>query len=291
MYMDRQTTSVAPSIRVWYGVCVTSEPIKLICIDVDNTLVDEFKNVPEPNREAIRWACFEKEAHIAINSGRIAPSTRDYMNRLGVRDAFPSLGGCIVQDWDGTIIEESFIDKDIALEINGIARSIGCTMFVYHHDLWYLDPGNDFWAESEFQATGIRGTILDTDSFIQGQAPNKMLGVQADPHKTDLLMERIADRYSKYIDCFKSDPRFLEIMPKGVNKGTAVQALCRHYGIGRENVMSLGDYYNDIDMFKASGISVAMANAPEDIKRMVTYVTQADNVNAGVAEAIYRFLS
>lgn len=52
---------------VWYGVCVTSEPIKLICIDVDNTLVDEFKNVPEPNREAIRWACFEKEAHIAID--------------------------------------------------------------------------------------------------------------------------------------------------------------------------------------------------------------------------------
>ena len=55
--------------------------------------------------------------------------------------------------------------------------------------------------------------------------------------------------------------------------------------------MSLGDYYNDIDMFKASGISVAMANAPDDIKQMATYVTQADNVNAGVAEAIYRFLS
>ena len=55
--------------------------------------------------------------------------------------------------------------------------------------------------------------------------------------------------------------------------------------------MSIGDYYNDIDMFLASGISVAMANAPEDIKSQVTYVTKADNLRCGVAEAICRFLS
>ena len=76
-----------------------------------------------------------------------------------------------------------------------------------------------------------------------------------------------------------------------MNKGTAVQALCRHYGLQKENVMSIGDYYNDIDMFLASGISVAMANAPEDIKSQVTYVTKADNLRCGVAEAICRFLS
>ncbi len=269
---------------------MNTDPIKLICIDVDNTLVDDDKNIPEGNREAIRWAHFEKGAHIAINSGRIAPSTRDYMERLGVHDAFPSLGGCIVHDWDGTIIEESFIDRDISLEINAMAREIGCTLFIYHHDSWYLDPGNEFWAESEFRATRIRGIILDTDIFIRSQAPNKMLGVQADPSRTDLLKKRIAARFNSSIDCFKSDPRFLEIVPKGINKGTAVQALCRHYGIEKCNVMSIGDYYNDLDMFEASGISVAMANAPDDIKSRVSYVTSADNVHCGVAEAIRRFL-
>jgi len=273
-----------------YGIPVNTDPIKLICIDVDNTLVDDGKNIPEGNREAIRWAHFEKGAHIAINSGRIAPSTRDYMERLGVQDAYPSLGGCIVQDWDGSIIEEHFIDKEVSLEINAVSREIGCTLFVYHHDKWYLDPGNDYWAESEFKATKIRGIILDTDLFIRTQAPNKMLGVQADPSLTDMLMERIAVKYSAYIDCFKSDPRFLEIVPKGINKGTAVQALCRHYGIEKCNVMAIGDYYNDIDMFRAAGISVAMANAPEDIKKMVTYVTSADNIHCGVAEAINRFV-
>ena len=54
--------------------------------------------------------------------------------------------------------------------------------------------------------------------------------------------------------------------------------------------MAIGDYYNDIAMFNASGISVAMANSPEDIKKQVTYVTKADNVHCGVAEAIYSFM-
>ncbi|MCR5443879.1 MAG: Cof-type HAD-IIB family hydrolase [Sphaerochaetaceae bacterium] len=265
--------------------------IKLICIDVDNTLVDDRKNIPEPNRDAIRWAHFERGAHIAINSGRIAPSTRDYMERLGVHDAYPSLNGCVVQSWDGSFIEENSIDRDVALEINTMARSLGCTMFVYHHDLWYLDPGNDYWAESEFKATGIRGTITDTDTLIRGTVPNKMLGVQVDPCATDILKKRITEAFPDYVDCFKSDPRFLEIVPKGVNKGTAVQALCRHYGIAKENVMAIGDYYNDIDMFRESAVSVAMANAPDDIKGQVTYVTEADNLSCGVAEAIYRFLS
>ncbi|MBO4424396.1 MAG: HAD family phosphatase [Spirochaetales bacterium] len=269
---------------------MNTHPIKLICIDVDNTLVDDRKNIPELNRKAIRWAHFENCAHIAVNSGRIGPSTRDYMERLGVQDAYPSLNGCIVQDWDGSIIEESFIEKEVALKINGIARELGCTMFVYHHDLWYLDPGNDYWAESEFMATNLRGTIIDTDSYIRSQAPNKMLGVQTNPVLTEMLKERIEKLFSVNVDCFKSDPRFLEIMPKGVNKGTAVEALCRHYGIGRENVMAIGDYYNDIAMFNASGISVAMANSPEDIKKQVTYVTKADNVHCGVAEAIYSFM-
>lgn len=263
--------------------------MKLICIDVDNTLVDDQKNIPEPNREAIRWAHFERGAHIAINSGRIAPSTRDYMERLGVHDAYPSLNGCVVQNWDGSFIEENNIVREVALEINSMSRSLGCTMFVYHHDLWYLDPGNDYWAESEFRATNIRGTITDTDSLIRDTAPNKMLGVQIDPVATDLLKERITGRFSEYVDCFKSDPRFLEIVPKGVNKGSAVKALCRHYGIEKKNVMAIGDYYNDIDMFLASGISVAMANAPDDIKSQVSYVTEADNLHCGVAEAIYRF--
>ena len=264
--------------------------IKLISLDVDNTLVDKDKIIPAANIEAVRWAHFEMRAHIAVNSGRISQSTRDYMQRLGVCDAFPSLGGCIVQRWDGSFIEENIIDREVARAINSIARKLGCTNFIYHRDTWHLDPGNEFWASSEYQATKVMGTFLDTDQFLRSTSPNKMLGVHIEPERTTRLQELIQKDYSAFVDCFKSDPRFLEIVPKGINKGTAIRALCSFYGIERENVMSIGDFYNDIDMFRESGISVAMANAPEDVKSQASFVTQADADHAGVAEAIYRFL-
>ena len=264
--------------------------IKLICLDVDNTLVDRDKNIPEKNLEAIRRIHCEMGVHIAVNSGRISGSTRDYMDRLGVHEAFPSLGGCIVQNWDGTIIEEHSIDREAARAINAIGRSLGCSDFVYHRERWYLDPGNEFWASSEYQATKVPGTFMDTDAFLASTAPTKMLGVHSDPERTTKLEQLIRKDFSRYVDCFKSDPRFLEIVPKGINKGTAVQSLCRFYGIAKENVMSMGDFYNDLDMFRESGISVAMANAPEDLKAQVSFVTKADADHAGVAEAIYHFI-
>ncbi len=264
--------------------------IRLICLDVDNTLVDDKKNVPQGNLDAIRWAHVERGVHIAINSGRIAPSTRDYMLRLGVREAFPSLGGCVVQRWDGSIIEEHFVDQAVAIEINNAARALGCTLFVYHHDNWYLDSGNEYWEQSEYNATLVKGIITDTNEVLSSLRPNKLLGVCLEPEKVDSLKDLVLSRFSGKVDCFKSSPYFLEVVPKGVNKGTAVQALCRHYGIGRENVMSIGDFYNDVDMFAASGLSVAMANSPADIKALVSYVTEADYRSCGVAEAIRRFV-
>ena len=264
--------------------------IKLICLDVDNTLVDRYKNIPAKNLEAIRRAHLEAGVHIAVNSGRISGSSRNLMERLGVHEAFPSLGGCIVQDWNGAFIEEHSIDREVARAVNLLARKTGCTNFIYHRDRWYLDPGNDFWAASEYRATQIPGTFTDTDSILQATAPSKMLGVHTDPARTTELETLIRKNFSSYVDCFKSDPRFLEIVPKGINKGTAVRALCRFYGIGKENVMSVGDFYNDLDMFRESGISVAMANAPDDVRSQVTFVTESDADHAGVAEAIHHFL-
>lgn len=267
-----------------------TDRIKLICLDIDNTLVDINKNIPENNLKAIRWAYEKKGIHIAVNSSRIGASVRDYMERLGVHEAYPALGGVILQDWDGSIIEEHTVDTQAARAINAVARDLGCTNFIYHHDFWCVDPGNDYWAASEYSATKVPGGFRDTDAFILSDGANKMLGVNSDPEIVSELQTIVQRDFGSYVDCFKSDPKFLEIVPKGINKGTAVLSLCNFYGIGRENVMSMGDFYNDMDMFCQSGISVAMANAPKDIKKAVTFVTKADADHSGVAEAIYHFL-
>ena len=264
--------------------------IELICLDIDGTLIDSDKNIPEENMKAITWAYREKGVRVAVNSGRIAPSARTFMERLGIHEAFSSLGGCIVQRWDGQVIEQHFIDNGVAGGINALARELDCALFLYIGDDWFLDPGHDFWRASESRATGLEGTLTDTMALLSSRAPNKMLGADMDPDKVSRLQEAIRSRYPDQVDCFKSTDIYLEILPKGINKGTAVDVLCRYYGIKKDAVMSIGDYYNDIDMLLASGLPVAMANSPSEVKESAGYVTEADCDHSGVAEAIRRFI-
>lgn len=264
--------------------------IRLVSIDVDNTLVDSAKRIPKENIEAIRWAHLELGVHFTINSGRIAASARHFMDLIGVHECFPSLGGVLVHTWDGDILQEHFVDREASLEICTMARSLGIGLFAYRRENWHLDKGQDYWAQSELKASGIQGEMTDIVSFLSSSRANKLLGACLDEDAISRLETMILSRLSDKVDCFKSSPNFLEILPKGVNKGSAINTLCRHYGLKKENVMSIGDYYNDIDMFKASGLSVAMRNAPEEVRNLADYVTESDNEHGAVAEAICRFI-
>lgn len=263
---------------------------KLICSDVDSTLVDDYKKLSPKNREAIRKAVLEEGMHFAIISGRIAPSVRRYMYEIGITGVVPSLGGCLIEDWDGTIIEENVVDGRLATKINDLIKAMGCLCFAYHHNDWYIDPGHPDWIKSEADATDTIGVIEDLTGLFGRINPNKLLGVHSDTDKVKRLSDAILERYSNEVDCFLSSPMYLEIVPKGVNKGTAVDALCRHYGIERSNVLAIGDYYNDIDMLKIVGVPVTVRNAPDDIKAVARYVTESDCNNSAVAEALERFV-
>ncbi|MDW2862089.1 HAD-IIB family hydrolase, partial [Mesomycoplasma ovipneumoniae] len=76
----------------------------------------------------------------------------------------------------------------------------------------------------------------------------------------------------------------------GVNKSKAVSMLSRYYKIDLENIISIGDSYNDIGMFEISTISVAMANSPQQVKRRATVVLKKTNKQGGVGDYIRRFL-
>lgn len=263
---------------------------KLICSDVDSTLVDDYKKLSPKNREAIRKAVLEEGMHFAIISGRIAPSVRRYMDEIGITGVVPSLGGCLIEDWDGTIIEENVVDGRLAIKITDLIKAMDCLCFAYHHNDWYIDPGHPDWIKSEADATDTIGVVEDLTGLFSRINPNKLLGVHSDTDKVKRLSDAILERYSNEVDCFLSSPMYLEIVPKGVNKGTAVDALCRHYGIERSNVLAIGDYYNDIDMLKIVGVPVTVRNAPDDIKAVARYVTESDCNNSAVAEALERFV-
>lgn len=266
------------------------EKTKLICCDIDDTLLAKDKSLPEVNCQAIRKVVLEEKIPFVIVSGRNVPSVKDFMNQIGIKGVVPSLGGCYIEDWDGNPIEEHNIDKVVALEIFELAKAMDCIIFAYDRKDWFVEPGHDAWTNYEAYALRIPAVITNIPNLFKTLNPNKVLGVSSETEKVKALMEEVNKRYNGIVKAFLSSPNYLEIVPYGINKGTAIDVLCRYYGIKKDNVMVIGDYYNDIDMFKVAGISVAVNNAPEDIKALATYVTDADCTHGAVAEAIQRFV-
>ncbi|EJL46775.1 hypothetical protein BAG01nite_35310 [Brevibacillus agri] len=87
-----------------------------------------------------------------------------------------------------------------------------------------------------------------------------------------------------------SGERNLEILPEGVSKASGLAVLTEKLGIGPEEIVAVGDNYNDAEMLQYAGMGVAMGNAPDDVKRLARYVTDTNDQH-GVAAVIRKFFT
>lgn len=88
----------------------------------------------------------------------------------------------------------------------------------------------------------------------------------------------------------KLDFTLLDILPNHASKGVGVSKLAERHGIGHEGVMAIGDNFNDLEMLEYAGTPVVMGNAALELREREGVHQTADNNNAGVAEAIRRFI-
>jgi hydroxymethylpyrimidine pyrophosphatase-like HAD family hydrolase len=83
----------------------------------------------------------------------------------------------------------------------------------------------------------------------------------------------------------RSQSYYLDVTPPGCDKGTFVQAMAKRLGISTDAVATIGDMQNDLAMFRVSGMSIAMGNATDDVKKLARHVT-ASNEEEGFAKAV-----
>ena len=102
------------------------------------------------------------------------------------------------------------------------------------------------------------------------------------------IISLLIDKFSGKLNVFKSQPRYLELMHIEASKTKAIQFLMNQYGILQQEVIAIGDNYNDKEMIKFAGVGVAMGNAPEEIKMVADFVTDTNN-DDGVSKALAHF--
>lgn len=242
---------------------------KLVCSDLDDTLIGTGAKFGKGVKDAIR-RYQEKGGKFCIVTGRMTSGALPACKELGLTGEVVSYQGAVVTEIETgkTIFSHTVANAD-AVAIGRYCEEKGIYYQTYVGDCFYSAERGDF---TDVYARLSCATFVKTDGklsdFLEKNkiCPPKLL-CMADPA---LVPERLAEMREKFGDKFlinTSKPFIIEIIPKGVSKGLAVQKLAEKLGINREEVMCIGDSENDLTMIEYAGLGVVVATGTEIAKR------------------------
>lgn len=270
--------------------------IKAICTDIDGTLLNKDRQLSTRTIAAISKV--GRTMPVILASSRM-PSAMTHLQRELSIERHPLIcfnGGYVLtwkmERWE--ILDSVEIPIDVVEAIVSSAPGSNLHLSLYREDEWYA-PRGDQWTEREERITKVKAVIESNESVMERWAQNDYgahkVMCMGEETEIDHVQHILHERLSGELHLYRSRPTYLEIAPRRISKGSALKdVLHSQYGISLENVMAFGDNYNDIDMLKAVGLGVAVANARPEVLEVAREITAA-SVADGVALSIEKYCS
>lgn len=260
------------------------QDIRLICIDIDGTLLDSCHQLPPENRAAVLWA--EKQgAAICLMTARPPGATVSIQQALDIQGPIACFGGGLLEYQGERLCDVRVPVQAAALLVQECAAK-QIHLSIYRGSGWYIGCC-DKWSAQESQITGLTPMCANLGNTIHtwgSHGAHKLL-CMGQPEQLDCLYKAL-EAHQLGIQLLRSKDTYLEIMPQGAGKAQAMGILCRQLGITPAQVMALGDQDVDASMLRAAGFGVAMGNSSPAAWQAAAYHTDT-NDHAGVAKAIY----
>lgn len=262
---------------------------KLIAADVDGTLLDSNKKLTDVTKKTIHEAV-KQGVIFAISSGRPVQAAFYFSNLLELPD-MPFIlynGAVVVVGPEHEIIFNQGLSGEDARRLIHLGLELGTTLIVWSKDRLYVSEFNER-VEIYKKITPMEPILLDDPETVIRDGIIKMIWFD-ELERIPFLTKRLqSDAVYSHINSFTSNPRFLELVDKKCSKALALQKLAEYYGIQREEIIAIGDGYNDLPMLLSAGFGIAMANAPEEIRQQAGDVTLSNDED-GVAAAIRKHI-
>lgn len=263
--------------------------IKLVAIDMDGTLLNRQKLVPEENRQAVAQA-IEKNIYITIATGRMPGSASYFAKELGMTNCpVISCNGGVVKSLDGKKnIFEAHFEKQTLIELIEMSYAnnwyirwyIGDTIYVRYFD------ENMFPAYRTTKGLDIVPVGDDYANYLDNVTQLVVCDITG--HIQDVY-DKIADEFGDVIGLQQNTGYTMDITPPGITKAVGLSKLAEYLGIKQEEVMAIGDGDNDLTMVEYAGMGVAMDNGIDDLKKIAQFITK-DCDDGGVAYALKKFV-
>ena len=271
--------------------------IQILAFDLDGTLLDDKKQIPQENLDAIKSAA-AKGVHIVPATGRIFKGIPEELKDPAFMRWFITANGSYLYDAiEDRAAARAEIPVDEALAFYEYADTLGVLYDCYQDNWGYMtasmlkiapgiipDPG------VRKLITGLRAPVPELKAYLKekGTGVQKLQLYFTDMDQRARELEALPKRFPN-LAFSTSMPFNIEINARTATKGRCLLSLCELLGIDPRDTLALGDGTNDLDMLEKAGVGVAMANAAPALLDAADYVTQSNN-DAGFARAVEKFI-
>ena len=257
--------------------------IALVVSDVDGTLLTKDKILTEGTKRAVR-RLEESGVGFTITSSRPTIGMRFLIEPLQITLPLGAFNGSSIVDAQLNPIEQHLIPASAVQRSIDVLDEFGVDVWLFTNEQWLVRSGDGDYVPFEQRTIKTDPTIVpDFKPYLSSAC--KLVGACADAALLQRCEAAMQKALGAQATAVRSQSYYLDITPPGCDKGTFVQAMAKRLKISTDAVATIGDMHNDLAMFRTSGISIAMGNATDDVKKQATHVT-ASNAEEGFAGAI-----
>jgi len=267
---------------------VTDATVKLMLADVDGTLVTQDKVLTDKAIAAVH-KLHDAGVIFAITSGRPPRGMAMLIEPLDLQTPIAAFNGGILVDRDMNVIEQRVLPEDLVVPVAKLMESFSLDVWLYSGADWYVPKADgphvarEAWTvkfEPKIMQDGVNGLTKDVA---------KLVGVSDDHDAVAKAAVAAHEKFGDHVTAAASQPYYLDVTHPLANKGAVAKYMAQRYKLDEDDIATIGDQPNDVLMFARSGLSIAMGNASDEVKRAARRVTTS-NEDEGFANAVNRFI-
>jgi Cof subfamily protein (haloacid dehalogenase superfamily) len=257
--------------------------IALVVSDVDGTLLTKDKTLTDRASAAVR-RLHDAGLDFTITSSRPTIGMGFLIEPLQITLPIGAFNGSSIVDPKLNPIEQHLIPTAAAQRSLDVLNQFGVDIWLFTNELWLTRHPDGEYVPAEKRAIRAAPTIVrDFTPYVSTAC--KIVGASSDAALLQRCEAAMQQAVGTQATAVRSQSYYLDVTPPGCDKGTFVEAMAKRLGISTDAVATIGDMQNDLAMFRKSGMSIAMGNATDDVKRVASHVTSS-NEDEGFAGAI-----
>ncbi|MHC8305586.1 HAD family hydrolase [Pseudomonas sp. PB3P13] len=266
----------------------TQQPIRFLLSDMDGTLLLPDHSLSQRTIDAVR-SLREAGVLFSLATGRPPKAMLQQIEALGVDLPTAAFNGGTIINPDGSLLVAHYLPATVALTALTLFADLpDIEVWVFSGGDWLLKDPTGPMVPREQRGLGYPPVVVESfEPYLQ-----RIDKIVAASNNAELLIEleaRLLARLEGQAQVSRSQPIYLDVTALLANKGEALATLAAYLGVPLEQTAAMGDGGNDPAMFHRAGLSIAMGQAEDAVKRQADVITAA-NTEDGAAQAIERYI-